>query len=194
MTRIRSIAFCSAASLTLLAACSRPAAAPPAAAARQASDKPAPAVVHATTAAAVTASQDTAGTPQLPPGHPPLTGGAASAPPATPIAPAKGGSTIEAVWKTRDALAGKSVTVRGKVVKFTGGVLGVNWIHLQDGTGSAADGTNDVTVTSDADARVGEIVTITGTVGLNKDLGSGYNYPVIIEHAKIVERSESLNR
>ncbi len=92
---------------------------------------------------------------------------------------------IETIWKTRTALVGKTVSVRGKVVKFNGGILGVNWIHVQDGTGKEADHTNDITVTSDADAKVGETITATGVVGINKDLGSGYNYPVIIEKATI---------
>ena len=43
------------------------------------------------------------------------------------------------VWKERATLAGKTVILRGKVVKFNGGILGVNWIHIQDGTGTAAD-------------------------------------------------------
>ena len=94
-------------------------------------------------------------------------------------------TSIETVWKTRTALAGKTVTVRGKVVKFNGGILGVNWIHVQDGTGSEAAHTNDITVTSDGGAKVGETITATGVVGINKDLGSGYNYPVIIEKATI---------
>ena len=92
---------------------------------------------------------------------------------------------IETVWKTRATLAGKTVTVRGKVVKFNGGILGVNWIHIQDGTGSEAERTNDITITSDGAAKVGETITATGVVGINKDLGSGYNYPVIIERAAI---------
>lgn len=95
-------------------------------------------------------------------------------------------TSIETVWKTRQALAGKSVTVKGKVVKYNGGILGVNWIHLQDGTGNAKDGTNDLTVTSTDEAKLGTEITVTGVVTINKDLGSGYNYPVIIEKAKIV--------
>lgn len=92
---------------------------------------------------------------------------------------------IATVWKTRATLAGKTVTVRGKVVKFNGGILGVNWIHIQDGSGSEAEHTNDITITSDGGAKVGETITATGVVGINKDLGSGYNYPVIIEKATI---------
>ena len=120
-------------------------------------------------------------------GQPP----AAAAPPVpvtTPVAPAKDGTTVAALWKGRATLAGKSVTVRGRVVKFNGGILGVNWIHIQDGTGQAADGSNDITVTTDMTAAVGDVVTVTGIVGLNKDLGSGYSYPVIIERANLVRQ------
>jgi hypothetical protein len=115
----------------------------------------------------------------------------ASAPPekvTTVIEPAKDGTTVAAVWKTRTALAGKKVTLRGKVVKYTSAVLGVNWIHIQDGTGRAADGSNDITVTSEMETKVGDVITVTGTVAVNKDLGSGYNYPVIIEHASVVQK------
>jgi hypothetical protein len=110
--------------------------------------------------------------------------GAASGAPAKVDQPS-GGTTVASLWKTRSTLAGKTVTVRGKVVRFNGGILGVNWIHLQDGSGTADDGSNDITVTSDMDARVGDVVTATGVVALNKDLGSGYNYPIIIERAKL---------
>jgi hypothetical protein len=105
-----------------------------------------------------------------------------------PLNPTKDATSVENIWKRRDALNGKAVTVRGKVVKFNGGILGVNWLHLQDGTGSAAERTNDITVTTEDDATVGDVITVTGVVGLNKDLGSGYSYPVIIEHARIMPR------
>jgi len=93
--------------------------------------------------------------------------------------------TIAALWKGRNTLAGKTVTLRGKVVKFNPGILGVNWIHIQDGSGTAADATNDITITSDAETQVGNEITVTGTVVLNRDLGSGYKYPVLIEKATI---------
>jgi hypothetical protein len=121
----------------------------------------------------------------MPPGHPAVGGGTAPAAATGKIEPAKGGTTVQTVWATREALAGHTVTIRGKVVKFNGGILGVNWLHIQDGTGSASDGSNDLTVTSDADAQVGDVVSITGTVTINKDLGSGYKYPVIVEHARL---------
>jgi hypothetical protein len=111
----------------------------------------------------------------------------------TPMAPTAGGITIAKLWADRKALAGKPVTVHGVVVKYNAGILGLTWIHLQDGTGAASDGSNDVTVTS-ADAvavKPGDTVVATGTVGLDKDIGSGYVYPVIVEHARITAVSKT---
>jgi hypothetical protein len=102
-----------------------------------------------------------------------------------PVPPPSGGSSIADVWANRASLAGKAVTVSGKVVKFNGGILGRNWVHVQDGSGKAADGTNDLTVTTDATTRVGDVITITGTVTLNKDFGAGYAYKVLLEGARI---------
>ena len=101
------------------------------------------------------------------------------------IKPAEGGSTVAALWANAKALEGKTVTVRGKVVKFNGGILDRNWIHIQDGTGKAADGTHDLAVTSSDAAKVGDIVTITGRVALDKDFGAGYAYRLMVEGAKV---------
>ncbi len=80
-------------------------------------------------------------------------------------------------------LKDKSVKVSGKVVKFNAGIMGKNWVHLQDGTGAAASNTNDILVTTDAQAKVGDVVTVTGTVRNDKDFGAGYSYKVMIEEA-----------
>jgi hypothetical protein len=99
-----------------------------------------------------------------------------------------GARTVGETWAQAAALDGKAVTIRGKVVKYNEQVMGKNWIHLQDGSGDAAQGTNDLTVTSLDAASVGETVTVTGTVRTNKDFGSGYLYRVIIEDAKVVKK------
>ena len=111
--------------------------------------------------------------------------GPATAQVTEPIQPSPGGTTVAGVWSNRKSLAGKTVTVRGKVVKFNGGIMGRNWIHIQDGTGAAADGTNDLLVTSDASAKVGDVITVTGTVAIDQDFTAGYAYAVMIEGAKI---------
>jgi hypothetical protein len=101
------------------------------------------------------------------------------------VAAAPGGLTVADVWAKRDALAGKTVTVRARVVKANYEIMGVNWYHLQDGSGTEKDSTNDLTITSDAQAKVGDVVTISGTLVTKKDFGAGYAYDVIVEQASI---------
>lgn len=79
----------------------------------------------------------------------------------------------------------KPVLVRGKVVKFSGGIMGRNWIHLQDGTGAAADKTNDLLVTTTEQAKVGDVVTAKGVVRVDKDFGAGYVYKALVENAAL---------
>jgi len=102
------------------------------------------------------------------------------------IAPAAGGQTIAAVYAGKAGLTGKPVIVRGKVVKVNSGILGRNWIHLQDGTGAA--GTNDLLITTDAAAApavLGNVVVARGTLVTDKDFGSGYKYDVLVEGATL---------
>jgi hypothetical protein len=127
----------------------------------------------------------------MPPGHPPVGGGAQTSDSVQviePIAPPAGGLTIAGVWADRAALVGKTVTVRGKVVRYNGGILDRNWLHIQDGSGSASDGTHDLTVTTSATAKVGDVVTVTGTVAADKDFGAGYAYKVIVVDATLAPR------
>ena len=109
-----------------------------------------------------------------------------------PIAPAPGGVTIAQIWAQRQALSGKVVVLRGKVVKVNNAIMGSNWFHLQDGSGIAKDGTNDLTVTTSATVNVGDIVTISGTLATGKDFGSGYAYDAIVEKATVTH-SKSAN-
>ena len=91
--------------------------------------------------------------------------------------------TVEAVHKERTQLAGKQVTVTGKVVKVNNGIMRRNFLHVQDGTGSK--GTNNLVVTSGQTAKVGQKVTITGTVVLDTDFGMGYKYPLLVEKSSV---------
>ncbi len=139
-------------------------------------------------ASRITREGESAAPPPMAIAHAPSGGGSAPAAAdagavTTPIEPAAGGTTVAKIWADRKALAGKTVTVRGKVVKFNGGILDRNWVHIQDGTGKAADGTNDLLVTSDAAAKVGDVVTVTGTVAVDKDFTAGYAYKVMLEKA-----------
>jgi len=118
--------------------------------------------------------------------HPPLkkTVNGISAPAAGSIEKADSG-TIGDIFANKDKLEGKKITVRGKVMKFSPMIMGRNWVHLQDGTGEAASGTNDLTVTTSDTVNVGDIVLVAGTVVINKDLGAGYTYDVIVEEATL---------
>ncbi|MCU0235128.1 MAG: hypothetical protein MUE90_13995 [Thermoanaerobaculales bacterium] len=131
----------------------------------------------------------TASEAELPPGHPSLDAFAVADSSATgqsaAVAAPAGGVAIADIWQRRDALAGTQVTVRGRVVKYNGGILGRNWLHLQDGSGELAKGTNDLTVTTTDAAAIGDVVTATGTVAVNRDFGAGYTYTVMVEDATL---------
>lgn len=115
-------------------------------------------------------------------------GASASAPAKVePVAPAPGGVSIAELWKQRKALAGKEVTVRGQVVKANNQILGKNWIHLQDGSGTAGDRTNDITITLDDFVNVGDVITIKGVLAVGRDIGGGYAYDAIVENARVVK-------
>jgi ribosomal protein S17 len=147
------------------------------------------------------ATGTTAGLPNLPKGHPPVAGtsqagvelpkghppiGAASRTTVdlSDIKAVKDGQTVATINTDRAKLAGRPVSVRGKVVKYNAGVMGKNWLHIRDGSGS--EGGNDLTITTATDAKVGDTVLVSGKVVIDRDFGSGYKYSVIIEDADVV--------
>jgi hypothetical protein len=91
--------------------------------------------------------------------------------------------TVEGAFANSAKLNKQKVVVRGKVVKISSGIMGKNWIHLQDGTGTSAKGTHDLVFTSRDTAATGDVVTASGTLAKDRDFGSGYRYSVIIEDA-----------
>lgn len=133
------------------------------------------------------AGSNVASSGQLPEGHPDVGGGAGSAATSkmnfSGIAKPQGGKTVSEIYKEKANLSGKEITIRGKVVKFLTGIMGKNWVHLRDGTG--AEGTDDLTVTTDAQTKVGDTILVRGLLVTDKDYGFGYQYGVIIENAKI---------
>lgn len=91
--------------------------------------------------------------------------------------------TVAVLNQNKAALVGKTVSAKGKVVKVNNGIMNRNFIHVQDGTGDASS--NNLIVTSKQTANVGDKVTISGVVAVNRDFGSGYSYPLLIEDASI---------
>jgi len=121
---------------------------------------------------------------ELPKNHPPLGGGGAK--PAVDfsgIKKAEGGKSIAEIYAAKAELSGKPVKVRGKVVKYNANIMGKNWLHIQDGTGTA--GSNDLTVTTASETKVGDTILVTGAIATDRDFGSGYKYSLIIEDAKV---------
>jgi hypothetical protein len=102
------------------------------------------------------------------------------------VAKAEGadGRTVAEVYAQIEALVGKPVAVRGKVVKFNANIMGKNWLHLRDGTGAEGKD-NDLTVTTQDQVKVGDEVVIKGTAHKDRDFGAGYRYAVIVEEASV---------
>lgn len=103
----------------------------------------------------------------------------------TKVDKAEGGATIAQVWSGKDSLKDKPIVIRGKVVKFLPDIMGKNWLHLRDGSGDRGKGTDDITVTTKDVAKIGDVVTVRGTLRLERDFGAGYLYPIIVEDAKV---------
>jgi len=101
------------------------------------------------------------------------------------VAPAEGGVSIAKLYASRNDFSGKTIKMKGQVVKINEEVMGKNWIHIQDGT---KDGENfDLTITTLDKVAIDEVVTFEGTITLKKDFGYGYFYELIMEDAKLVK-------
>lgn len=90
--------------------------------------------------------------------------------------------SIKEAWENRASLKDKPIAIRGKVVKATPNIMGRSWVHIQDGTGEGSE-VGRIVFTSKELPKVGEIVTASGTVSIEKDFGSGYFYKIIVENA-----------
>ena len=93
--------------------------------------------------------------------------------------------TVGEIFEKKSDLDKQKVSVRGKVVKVSMGIMGKNWLHLQDGTGDAATKTHDLVVTTAGTAEKGAVVIVEGTLAADRDFGSGYRYDAIIEDAEV---------
>lgn len=109
--------------------------------------------------------------------------------PVVKVEKAKGANaqTVAGIVAGAPKLKDKPVTVRGQVVKFSSGIMGKNWLHLRDGTGSSRDGTDDLIVVTNDSTSVGEVVLVSGTVRTDRDLGMGYSYKVLVEDARLAK-------
>ncbi len=102
------------------------------------------------------------------------------------IAPAD--YTVADLYAKSEKLGGQTVKIRAKVVKSLSEIMGRNWLHIQDGTGT--EDTRDLVVTTDGTAQVGQTVLVTAKVALDKDFGMGYRYDLLLEDAEISVESD----
>ena len=96
--------------------------------------------------------------------------------------------TIAALYAEKAKLGGHHIQLRGKIVKVNNAIMNRNFLHLRDGTGK--EGSNDLTVTSQDSAAVGDEVIVSGVIAVDKDFGAGYTYPVLLEQASVKKVGE----
>lgn len=95
------------------------------------------------------------------------------------IQTAEGAITIAELYANKEKYKGKTIKVTGKCIKANPMIMNRNWIHLKD---SSTD-KYDLTVTTTENVSVGAVVTMEGTIALDKDFGAGYRYDIIMEGA-----------
>jgi len=126
---------------------------------------------------------------QLPPGHPSIAGGSAGNPAANAVAAVEQAGAALAlrvadVYSEKAMLAGKRVRISGTAAKVTS-VQGTFYVHLKDGSGAAGKD-DDLLVITSTDVKADQPVTLEGRVALDKDVGMGSAYPVVVESATVV--------
>ncbi|MES9946629.1 MAG: hypothetical protein ABW080_16875 [Candidatus Thiodiazotropha sp.] len=104
------------------------------------------------------------------------------------ISPLSGGMTIAEIIANASRLNDQNVALRAMVVKVSPNIMGKNWITLQDGTGIKPN--NRLIVTSEEMVSPGELVTVSGTLRNNIDIGSGYKYKVLLEQANFTQKDK----
>lgn len=109
---------------------------------------------------------------------------------AVKIAKAEGANayTVAEIFAQKDALNGKKVVVRGKVVKSSQ-FEGLQWLRIIDGSGNSKRGDHKLVVTTAQNAAKDDIVTATGTVITDKSFGA-LSYEVILEEAKLAKQAK----
>jgi len=97
----------------------------------------------------------------------------------------EGTVSIGDLFKDPGSFNGKTVRVKGEVVKYNPAIMERNWVHIQDGT--EHDGKFDLTATSTEAFEVGSVIVLEGVLAINRDFGYGYSYEILLEKATAVE-------
>lgn len=100
----------------------------------------------------------------------------------------EGRYAIQEVFSNKGELSGKVIEVKGKVVKLSRRIMNRDWVHLEDGSGTAQDKNNRIVVlTTQSSMAVGDEVLAKGRLAVDRDFGYGYFYPVLLEDAEFTK-------
>ncbi|MDO9276588.1 MAG: hypothetical protein Q7T92_13720 [Lutibacter sp.] len=97
----------------------------------------------------------------------------------------KNGTSLSELFSGKKSFSGKSIIVKGKVIKVNNGIMDKNWVHIVDGT--QFESKADLTITTAETVNIGDIVTFKGVIILDKDFGQGYVYDVLLEDGKLIK-------
>lgn len=95
------------------------------------------------------------------------------------IQPAEGAIKLSELFSNKEKYKDKLVKITGKCVKVNPMIMNRNWVHVKD---SSSDDM-DLTVTTTENIPLGAVVTLEGTIALDRDFGAGYRYDIIMEGA-----------
>lgn len=95
--------------------------------------------------------------------------------------------TISELFARKVELNGKTILVRGKVARYNPNIMGKNWLHIQDGTGTEQKSDYDLSVTTMGNTKVGDTVLVSGKVMVDKRIDP-YYFPILIEDAKLSKK------
>ncbi|MFO0598829.1 MAG: hypothetical protein U0228_26215 [Myxococcaceae bacterium] len=125
-------------------------------------------------------AKDLGAAPMAPPSDPSVKGAIAAVAgrAATPM-------RVADVYTERALLKGTRVKVTGKVDRVNV-VQGLHYVHLKDGSGAAADKTDDLLCISSDDVPAGQTVSLEGVVAVDKNVGMGTN-PVVLDEARLAQ-------
>ena len=101
------------------------------------------------------------------------------------IPPDKNGISIAELFSNKENYSKKIIIVRGKVVKVNYGIMDKNWVHIKDG--SQFENKNDLAIATKETVNVGDTVTFKGILALEKVVGKGYVYPVLLEEGELIQ-------
>ena len=91
---------------------------------------------------------------------------------------------VEDLYKNNVELNNKTISVKGKVVKISNGIMGKDWVHVQDD--STTPKKNKVIFTAKigtVNVKIGDMITAKGTLKAKVDIGAGYFYDVLMENS-----------